>query len=429
LNQWILLVAKRYFLSPRKGSSHIPTFLSVLGIAMGVMTLFTVLGVMNGFQHSTIEAILELNSYHLRFSGNLEDPSILDRIRKLTNIRSVFPFSDMETLIQGSFSDPMVCTLRFLPEDILQVDPSLKRILTMIDGEFDLTDPKGIVLGVELARYLGVRVGDTVKVLWNAGDFSTLSPQMEPFIVKGIWKSEYYEYDASWGFLPFRSSYRLDNKALPLVPSYISKIPVYTGIKLINRFGDELVRRAIERIVPPNVRVTSWREYNRAIFGALRMEKTVMMILIGLIFIVVGGNIYRSQQRHISERMEEIGLLRAIGASRTAIQSVFVLEGAFIGLLGGGMGGALGLFLAGRINEVFRVTEKVVNTVFLWVNLSLRVSLFSPANFYISEVRAVIPLMEAFLIVLFAVGSTTLAAFLASYKVASIYPVEVLRYE
>ncbi|MCX7788940.1 MAG: ABC transporter permease [Spirochaetes bacterium] len=419
MKHWVLLVANRYFLSPRRGSSHVPTFLSVLGIATGVMTLFTVIGVMNGFQHSTIEAILELNSYHIRLSGYPEDLSILDRIRGIPNIRSVFPFSDMETLIQGSFSDPMVCTLRFLPQDILQLDPSLQRILTMIDGEFDLTDPDGILLGVELARYLGVRVGDTVKLLWHAGDFNTLSPQMKPFLVKGIWKSEYYEHDAGWGFLPFKRAY---------VPS-TNGSPVYTGIKLVNRFGDEPVRRAIELVVPPSIKVTSWREYNRAIFGALRMEKTVMMILIGLIFLVVGGNIYRSQQRHISERIEEIGLLRAMGASPTSIQSVFILEGAFIGFLGAGMGGALGLFLSGRINEVFRVTEKVVNTVFHWANLSLRVSLFSPANFYISEVRAIIPLWEAFLIVLFAIGSTTIAAFLASYKVATIYPVEVLRYE
>lgn len=159
------------------------------------------------------------------------------------------------------------------------------------------------------------------------------------------------------------------------------------------------------------------------------MEKTVMMILVGLIFVVVGGNIYRSQQRHISERMEEIGVLRAIGASRTAVQGVFILEGAFIGILGSGIGSLLGLFLSGRINEVFRITEKVVNTVFLWVNLSMRISLFSPANFYISEVKAVLPLEEALLIALFAVVSTTLAAFLASYRVATIYPVEVLRYE
>lgn len=412
-------MAKRYFLSPRKGSSHVPTFLSVLGIAVGVMTLYTVLGVMNGFQHSTIEAILELNSYHLRLSGELGDPSRIERVRALPNVRSAFVFTDMETLIQGTFSDPMVCTLRFFPENILQLDPSLQKMLTIVEGSFDLTDPEGIVLGVELARYLGVRVGDPVKILSNAGDFQSLSPQMESFIVKGIWKSEYYEYDAGWGFVPFRSP-------IPAGKDYAS---VTIGIKLMNRFGDESVRRLLENIFPPPVRITSWREYNRAIFGALRMEKTVMMILIGLIFVVVGGNIYRSQQRHISERTEEIGVLRAIGASRTAVQGVFILEGAFIGILGSGIGSLLGLFLSGRINEVFRITEKVVNTVFLWVNLSMRISLFSPANFYISEVKAVLPLEEALLIALFAVVSTTLAAFLASYRVATIYPVEVLRYE
>ncbi len=154
-----------------------------------------------------------------------------------------------------------------------------------------------------------------------------------------------------------------------------------------------------------------------------------MMILIGLIFLVVGGNIYRSHQRNISERIEEIGVLKALGASSSAIQGIFIVEGAFTGFAGAFGGNLLGFFLAGRINDLFRLAEIGVNSFFSLVNLSLQVSFFSPANFYISEVQARITLPEALFISVFAILSTTVAAYGASYRVSSIYPAEVLRYE
>jgi len=418
--QWIFFVARKYFRSPRKGNHSIPTLLSVAGIAAGVMTLIIVVGVMNGFQHSTIESILELNSYHLRINGSQPITSeLLETVRTVPGVRSAFFFGEMESLIRGPYPDPRVCNIRILPEDILEVDPVLERLFPVLEGRFDLRSEQGILLGIELARYLGVGVGDTVQIFNLGGDFRTLSPQLEGFQVVGLLKSGYYEYDASWCIVSIQN-------AAPLNPSSAG---YSIGIKLKDHFKDRLVQREIQGLLIPDLRVTSWREYNRAIFGALRMEKTVMMILIGLIFLVVGGNIYRSHQRNISERIEEIGVLKALGASSSAIQGIFILEGAFTGFVGAFWGNLIGFFLAGRINDLFRWAEIGVNSFFSLVNLSLQVSFFSPANFYISEVQARITLAEALFISVFAVLSTTVAAYGASYRVSSIYPAEVLRYE
>lgn len=417
MSYWVFFVAKRFFKSPRKYSNALPSLLSVVGIATGVMTLLVVLGVMNGFQHSTIEAILELNSYHLRIIDSSSIyPEIEKKIRSIPNVRALVPFAERETLLQGWSLQPQICVLRLLPKEVLSLDPSLGHQIQMVEGTFDLSDPKGILLGAELARYLGVGVGDTVQVL-QVGEDMPATPVMEPFIVKGIWRSGYYEYDAGWGFLSLSSQ----NKTYPA--------EVSLGIKLQDRFADMSVQRELSTWIGSTDKIISWREYNRAIFGALRMEKTVLFILICFIFLMVAVNIYRSQQRHISARLEDIGLLKALGATPSKVQSIFMLEGTFIGILGAFWGNLMGLFLSARINATFQWVEKMLNAIFSILNSTLRVSLFSPANFYITEVRSLISWQEALLISGLAVVSTTFAAFLASKRVAVIYPAEVLRYE
>jgi lipoprotein-releasing system permease protein len=139
----------------------------------------------------------------------------------------------------------------------------------------------------------------------------------------------------------------------------------------------------------------------------------------------------------VYERTEEIGVLKALGADPFSIRLIFILEGAFIGLAGCFFGQILGLLVAGHINEIFAIAETVVNAFISLINMLLRpwfpgarsVSLFSPAYFYLTEVPAKVFWSEAFYIYAFAMLSTTLAAYFASGRVASIKPAEVLRYE
>ncbi|MFW5826140.1 MAG: ABC transporter permease, partial [bacterium] len=212
------------------------------------------------------------------------------------------------------------------------------------------------------------------------------------------------------------------------------------GVKLDERFRDRLVARRI-RSALPEARVESWREYNRAIFGALRLEKTMMMVLVGLIFIVVAVNIYQSLRRSVVERTEEIGVLKALGAPPRPLQLVFVLEGLMIGLAGGLSGLVLGLAVSLNINAIFRAAEFVVNAVAgagQWITAffagggadgGATFSIFNPAYFYLEEVPAVVVPVEVAGVVLFAVASATVAAYAASRRVSEIAPADVLRYE
>jgi lipoprotein-releasing system permease protein len=168
------------------------------------------------------------------------------------------------------------------------------------------------------------------------------------------------------------------------------------------------------------------------------MEKIMMTVLIGLIFVVVGFNIHHSLRRAVRERYEEIGVLKALGASDPAVRRIFILEGLLIGTIGASAGLLLGLLISANINSVFNFAEMLVNAVIGFADLLLfpllrsstgRFSLFSPAYFYITEVPSTVLLREAVLIVVFAVFAPTVAAAAAAARVREVRPAEVLRYE
>jgi lipoprotein-releasing system permease protein len=181
--------------------------------------------------------------------------------------------------------------------------------------------------------------------------------------------------------------------------------------------------------------VGSWRQYNRAIFGALRMEKTFLIVLIGLIFIVVGANIHQSLKRSVRERLEEIAVLKTLGARPREVQLVFVLEGIITGFVGATVGTLAGLALAVNIEGLFAAIEAVVNTgIGLSVALfggggAANVEIFSSQYFYLTEVPSEVIFLEVLGIYLFGWLSAAVAAYVASRSVVGVRPAQVLREE
>ncbi|MCF6334662.1 MAG: FtsX-like permease family protein, partial [Spirochaetales bacterium] len=203
-------------------------------------------------------------------------------------------------------------------------------------------------------------------------------------------------------------------------------------------YRDKTAVSDIETKLSSGYSVISWREFNSSFFGALKTEKTAMLLVIGLIFIVVGVNIKHSLERSVVERREEIGIMISLGAAPGKIKTIFVIEGFLIGLAGSIIGLIFGLFITENINMLFSLFE---STVSLFVNILQiiitpfskeglsPVSVFSGASFYISEVPVRVVYSELLFIFLFAVLSSTLAAYYASKMVSLYKPSEVLRYE
>jgi len=404
--------------------------LSVAGIAVGVMTLIVVLGVMNGFQLGFIEDILSISSYHLRITlPNSElTAEELARMRSIPGVKAVLPFIDVQTLITGRLSEFHAAVVRGVPVNAARLDPGLASHLNPIEGSLYLDGDHSIVLGYELAQSLGVKVGDSVAIVSLSGNsFGGLSPENVPFEVTGIFKSGYYQFDETLSFVNLKAARLLGSSTEDLV----------YGVKLDNRFQDRLMASRIEQAFPSlDLHIESWRTFNSAFFGALRMEKLVMSILLALIFLVVGVNIYHFLQRAVYERREEIGILRSLGASPPSMQAVFVFDGLYIGVLGATIGLLFGLLVADNVNAIFSVVELIVNWILAFVSAlampfagTSGFSVFSPAYFYLDQVPSRVLFHEVLVIYLFGIVTSAAAAFFASRRAAEIKPQEVLRYE
>jgi lipoprotein-releasing system permease protein len=444
--KWIGFVASRYV---SKGHRISPApVLAILGISTGVLALTVIIAVMNGFQLGFIESILEISSYHIQVESFPpgREGEISGRIRKLPGIAAVVPFREFHGLFRGGLGGGQAAVIRGLPPDAMEQDPGMAGKLEFEAGSFDIRGNRSLLLGAELARRLRVRLGDELSLISISGLFpDDASAEDSLFTVTGIFRSGYYEYDLGWGFINLAAAEALEGAGDTLA----------LGIKLKNRWQDSRALGLIRLLwetgtsprLPPGVEpfpagemplLSTWRDYNRAFFSALRTEKLLMFVVLGLIFIVVGLNIFQAQRRAVLERREEIGLLRAVGAPDRAVRLIFVWDGFIIGFTGAAIGLGLGLLIAFNIAAFFTLLEGLVNGLIGILNgLSGsfgnagtgEFAVFSPTIFYIKEIPSRVIPYEVILIFMFGFLSALLAAWFASGKVSRTRPAEVLRYE
>ncbi len=432
-NWWTTFLGRRYLGRSGDSRGDASVRLSILGIGAGVMTLIAVLSVMNGFQGSTIENILEVSSFHLRVEAPDLDELPQERVeelRELPNVVSVVPFADLQALARGFFQRPATVLLRAVPPELPQFDPGMAEQLEIVEGSFDLDRPRGVVIGSELSRSLGAGVGEAISLVHLPESAAEARrPEETQMVVTGVFRTGYLDFDRSWAFISHANA--------------LEEFGIQTdilGIKLRNRYQERATVDRIRELLPAGAtgqtEVISWRTFNRGIFGALRVEKSMMLLLVGLIFLVVAVNIFHTLNRSVVERQEEIALLRAIGATPKEVTSVFLGQGIMIGFAGATAGLLLGLLISVNINGVFEAAELIINLVLGFLarltsgfGAAPGVEIFSSRDFYLAEVPVEIRLSEAILVYLFAVLSSTLAGYAASRRVSTVSPSTILREE
>lgn len=424
--RWIFDVSRRFASVDRKSRSSATSFLAVLVICFGVMSLVTVVSVMNGFQMSFVNAIMELSSFHIRVS-NLEsqaEADFLDSCADSKEIRCVSPFYESQALLVGNKSKESAGIIRGVDARTCEFDEGFAREIKIVSGSFDLSSVDSIVLGSYLAQSLGVTTGNTVNLLALSGgkDVELLS-QNRQFKVTGIFECGYYDINQGYAFV-----------SLEAARMYFGEdAPVFYGIKIRRPQNDGFVSAAIKNRFP-DAAVQSWREYNRTFFGALRVEKNILMLLVFLIFVVVAVNIYNGMRRLVFERSQEIAALSALGGTSFQIKAIFVVRGFLTGAAGTVIGIVLGIFISLNIRSVFLG----VSHCLYWLELFFT-SVFSPENaafvtenqmyaIYASIPAQIIP-SEVLLISLFGVLSPLLASALASRSVLKLKIAEVLHNE
>lgn len=424
--RWIFDVSRRFASVDRKSRSSATSFLAVLVICFGVMSLVTVVSVMNGFQMSFVNAIMELSSFHIRVSksDSQTEADFLNFCADSKEIRCVSPFYESQALLVGNKSKESAGIIRGVDARTCEFDEGFAREIKIVSGTFDLSSADSIVLGSYLAQSLGVTTGNTVNLLALSGgkDVELLS-QNRQFKVTGIFECGYYDINQGYAFV-----------SLEAARMYFGEdAPVFYGIKIRRPQNDGFVSAAIKSRFP-DAAVQSWREYNRTFFGALRVEKNILMLLVFLIFVVVAVNIYNGMRRLVFERSQEIAALSALGGTSFQIKAIFVVRGFLTGAAGTVIGVVLGIFISLNIRSVFLG----VSHCLYWLELFFT-SVFSPENaafvtenqmyaIYASIPARIIP-SEVLLISLFGVLSPLLASALASRSVLKLKIAEVLHNE
>ena len=429
--RWISVVSRRFARVDRKGRSAVTSVLATLGICFGVMTLTVVMSVMNGFQMSFIDSILEVSSYHLRVINVApeQENALKAACETEKRIRACVPFYEAQALMTGEKGGAVAVNVRAADESIYYKDEGFKKELRMISGSFDFSETDSIILGSTLARNLGVRTGDTVNLLvMSGGSDVDLFSSDRLFTVRGIFTTGYAEINSACAFTGTAAAEKYFGASAKKI----------WGIKIRNYDKDlgvvASLKKQLDLSESSKTQIQSWRSFNKTFFGALRIEKNMLLLLVALIFVVVAINIYNGMRRLVFERRTEIAVLSALGARKGGIKSIFIMRGFIMGTVGALTGVVLGIIISLNTDVVFTLAAKLMygiqylitaltdrqNLQYVQINSSYNLYASIPARLFPGEVTA---------ITLFGVFSPLIASWAASRNVLKLTVSEVLHNE
>ena len=387
--------------------------MSVASIALGVAALIIVLSVMNGFQKEVRDRMLSVLSHVevVSLAGAVPDweKEASDLKAAAPEIVAAAPF----VAGQGLFSSGRTIRASLVRGIDPAEEPKVSDIAQTVGKEALATLTPGsfhVALGSDLARLLGVSVGDKVTLIVPKGNVSPAGfiPRMKQMTVSALFRSGHYEYDSTLALT------HLDDAAV----LYKTGGPAGLRIKVADMSEAPAVASQLTRILPRGQYATDWTQQNRTWFAAVQVEKRMMAIILFLIVLVGAFGLVSSLVMTVTEKRSDIAVLRTMGASRTSVMAIFIVQGAFVALMGVAIGVGGGLLIACNLDVIVPAIESILGTQFL------------PKEIYFisqmpSDPRAgdIIPIsILSFLL--------SLAATLyPSWRASKVHPAEALRYE
>ena len=404
------IIAFRY-LKPKKkeGFLKVISIFSFTGIALGVAILIIVMSVMNGFRTELINKILGFNPHIIVKSYNKEikkdDLNNLDELKE-DILRTAFTFSGQGILINKK-NTTGILVRSYLENDIDKIDLIKKGI---IDGSLNSFDKNTISIGKELAITLDLMVGDEIILMSTSNlqtPFGNL-PQQGKFTISSVFSTGLAEFDQNVIFIPFENATSLFE---------LTDMDIDLEIFLKKPDKVQLLKASVQKIFNDHY-VYSWADLNKSFFGALKVERNVMFIILTLIIIVAAFNIISGLTILVKNKTKEIAILRTLGISKNSIAKIFFLTGFTIGLLATILGVIIGILFSYYIEEV----RVLITTIF-------NIKLFPEEIYFLSQMPSEINLSYISIISFFSLLITFLATIFPSLSAAKLDPIKALKHE
>ncbi len=411
-----ILIGLRYLKSKRRQAViSLITLISSGGVAVGVMALIVVLSVMSGFEKDLRDKILGTNAHVvlLRFGegGMTEVESLLPRIDRLPHVIGAAPFT-LHQVMLTSRHGVMGAVLR-------GIDPKQERQVTdlarnMKEGTLDDLHRvgEGIILGKSLAASLGVGVGEPVNVVSPVGGGVTplgMVPRVKQFTLVGVFEAGMYEYDAGLAYVPIEAAqafFRMDQSV--------------TGveIKLDDIYLAPQVAGELQEEVGFPFYTRTWMEMNKNLFSALKLEKTVMFVILVMIVLVAAFGIVSTLTMVVMEKTKEIAILKSMGATAAGIMRIFMVEGIVIGTVGTFLGLIGGLVVTTNLDRIVSFIERLFG-----------INAFPGDVYFLDRLPHQVNAPDVVAVMIVSLVISFLATLYPSWQASRLDPVEALRYE
>jgi lipoprotein-releasing system permease protein len=404
-----LFLGTRYLKAKRKQAFiSIITVISIVGVMVGVMALIVVLSVMNGFRDDLMSKILGVNSHVLilSYEGAFKDPGkISSRANTVEGVVASTPFIYSQVMLNnGGYASGAV--LRGIDTltgpKVIKIEPmiregSLQSLDTLHDGL------PSIIIGKELCKQLMVRPGDTITVVSPYGKLTPLGrvPNERKFKVTAVFESGMYEYDSSMVYVSLKEA-----------QDFLGFEDRVTGIevRVADVYRADRIGEAIQKKLGYPYWTKDWKQMNRSLVSALRLEKLTMFVILLMIVLVGALNIISTLVMVVMEKTRDVAILRAMGATGKSIMTIFMFQGILVGVIGTLAGLASGLGLC-EILAKYKFIEL-------------------PSDiYYISKLPVKVETLDVVFVTLSAVLISFFATLYPSWHASRLNPVEALRYE
>ena len=439
-----LFIGLRYTAAKRKNNfiSFI-SFVSIGGIALGVMTMIVVLSVMNGFQKEVAERSIAM-AFHNQIlndrTGHIVEWETLIPIAKAEdNVIGGAPFIEGQGLINASGLMLPVQVYGVDPQYEAEVSPIANTITIQDDngqlteGTFDIlsTQPFGVMISQDMANRLGVRIGDYISLITSDINVTVAgaTPRMKRLKVVALFRAGVYEYDISNIFVNLKDAgvlYRLPKESVTGVrlklaePMKARETAFYLQTKLQDRAQMQLQHQEANEgnNAEESYAVYTWVNQFAALFKMIEIEKISMFLIMSMIVAVAVFNVVSMLVMVVTEKRSEIAILRTLGLPPRKIMAIFMVQGTFIGFFGAVIGIILGLLIAFNVADIVHWIEHLVGK-----------TLFEPSIYPISEIPSIVLFSDVATIAGIAFLLASLATLYPAWKASRTQPAEALRYE